>query len=95
MAEVAKDHSRDWQALGVSLLHRLVIDDLLGGKDLPKPNYVHLVEEVVEGLAHRRVPAGGRGHAGHGRPRPHDQHAAASGCRPRAPTSIRSCSADW
>jgi uncharacterized protein (DUF1015 family) len=50
MAEVASEHSRDWQGLGVSILHRLLIETLLGGKDLPKPRYVHLVEEVVEGL---------------------------------------------
>ena len=50
MAEVAKEHTEAWQSLGVSLLHRLVIGDLLGCKDLPKPGYVHLIEEVVEGL---------------------------------------------
>ena len=50
MAEVAAEHSRDWQGLGVSILHRLLIETLLGGKDLPKPRYVHLVEEVVESL---------------------------------------------
>ena len=50
MAEAAPEHSRDWQGLGVSILHRLLIETLLGGKDLPKPRYVHLVEEVVEGL---------------------------------------------
>lgn len=48
MAEVASDHNEDWQALGVSLLHRLIIETLLDGKDLPKPTYVHLVDEVVE-----------------------------------------------
>lgn len=50
MAEVAADHSGPWQGLGVSLLHRLVIENLLGGKDLPKPKYVHTVDEVVESL---------------------------------------------
>jgi uncharacterized protein (DUF1015 family) len=50
MAEVASEHSRDWQGLGVSILHRLLIETILGGKDLPKPRYVHLVEEVVESL---------------------------------------------
>ena len=48
MAEVAGDHSRPWQELGVSLLHRLVVDTLLGAKNLPKPEYVHLVDEVVD-----------------------------------------------
>ena len=56
MAEVAKDHTEAWQALGVSLLHRLIVDDLLGCKDLPKPNYVHLIEEVVEGLRTGEYP---------------------------------------
>lgn len=50
MAEVAEEHSRDWQQLGVSILHRLVVDNLLGGAQWPKPRYVHLVEEVVENL---------------------------------------------
>ncbi len=50
MAEVAPEHSGDWRGLGVAILHRLVIDTLLGAKDLPKPRYVHLVQEVVDGL---------------------------------------------
>jgi uncharacterized protein (DUF1015 family) len=50
MAEVAKEHTEAWQSLGVSLLHRLIMEDLLGCKDLPKPGYVHLIEEVTEGL---------------------------------------------
>ncbi|WP_153555114.1 DUF1015 domain-containing protein [Roseimaritima sediminicola] len=50
MQQLAGDHSDDWRALGVSLLHRLVIDDLLGAAGHPKPTYVHLVEEVVDGL---------------------------------------------
>jgi uncharacterized protein (DUF1015 family) len=50
MAEIAGDRSPAWQGLGVAILHRLVIDTLLGARDLPKPRYVHLVDEVVEGL---------------------------------------------
>lgn len=50
MAEVASEHNADWQALGVSILHRLIVETLLGVKDMPKPNYVHLVDEVIEGL---------------------------------------------
>jgi len=50
MADVANDHSAEWQGLGVSILHRLAIETLLGGTDLPKPKYVHLVDEVVEAL---------------------------------------------
>ena len=56
MAEVAKEHTEAWRSLGVSLLHRLVVEDLLGCKDLPKPNYVHLIEEVVEGLRTGEYP---------------------------------------
>jgi uncharacterized protein (DUF1015 family) len=55
MAEAAADHSTDWQGLGVSILHRLIIDTLLagdpwGGSALPAPKYVRDVEEVVRGL---------------------------------------------
>ena len=56
MAEIAKDHTPDWCGLGVGVLHRLVIEDLLGGKDLPKPKYVHLVQEVVDGLKTGEFP---------------------------------------
>ena len=51
MAEIAGDQSSGWQGLGVSLLHRLIMDTLLGEADLPKPTYVHQVEEVAEELA--------------------------------------------
>ena len=50
MAEVATDHSGDWQGLGVAMLHRLVMDTLLDLKNLPKPEYVHLVSELVDFL---------------------------------------------
>ncbi len=50
MAELACQHSDDWQGLGVAILHRLIMDSLLGAKDLPKPKYVHLVDEVISGL---------------------------------------------
>jgi uncharacterized protein (DUF1015 family) len=50
MAEIATDHSSDWQGLGVAILHRLLVENLLGAKDLPKPKYVHSVSEVIESL---------------------------------------------
>ncbi len=50
MKELAGEQSDDWRSLGVSLLHRLVIDDLLGCKGHPKPTYVHDVSETIEGL---------------------------------------------
>ncbi len=50
MAEISSDHSEDWHGLGVSLLHRLIVDTLLGQAGHPKPKYVHLVSELVEGI---------------------------------------------
>jgi uncharacterized protein (DUF1015 family) len=56
MAKLAPEHTEPWRDLGVSILHRLVIDTLLSGADLPKPRYVHLVEDVVEGLEGGEFP---------------------------------------
>jgi uncharacterized protein (DUF1015 family) len=56
MAEVAREHTDDWRGLGVAILHRLLIEDLLRGTDLPKPKYVHLVSEVVDGLKTGEFP---------------------------------------
>jgi hypothetical protein len=50
MAEVAADHCEDWQGLGVSILHRLVMDTLLGASNLPAPKYVRALAEVPVGL---------------------------------------------
>lgn len=50
MEEIAPEHSGDWQGLGVSLLHRLVVENLLSATDLPKPKYVHSIGEVIESL---------------------------------------------
>ena len=50
MAEIAGSQSEDWRGLGVAMLHSLIIDELLGMKGHPKPKYVHLVDEVVDGL---------------------------------------------
>ena len=52
MARLAAEHSVDWQGLGVAILHRLVMEDLLKQTSLPKPMYVHSVEEVIKGLKH-------------------------------------------
>ena len=51
MAEVAAEHSSDWQGLGVSLLHRLAMGTLLDLGSLPSPKYVRAIEEVVQGLS--------------------------------------------
>jgi uncharacterized protein (DUF1015 family) len=50
MAAIAPDHSAAWQGLGVAILHRLVFEELLSLRDIPKPTYVHLVDEVIAGL---------------------------------------------
>jgi uncharacterized protein (DUF1015 family) len=50
MAEVASDHCPEWQGLGVAILHRLVVDTLLGQPKLPAPKYVRALPEVPAGL---------------------------------------------
>ena len=50
MAEISTDHSPDWHTLGVSILHRLVIETLLAARNLPKAHYVHLVDELIRDL---------------------------------------------
>jgi len=57
MAQVADDHCDDWQGLGVSILHRLIIETLLAdlpgaGPNLAAPKYVRAIDEVVKGLKH-------------------------------------------
>lgn len=44
------DQSDDWQSLGVSILHRLVMDTLLDAENLPAPKYVRALQEVPTGL---------------------------------------------
>jgi uncharacterized protein (DUF1015 family) len=56
MAKLAADRSTDWQGLGVAILHRLLVEHLLDGGSWPKPRYVHLVEEVVQGLDSGEFP---------------------------------------
>lgn len=50
LAELAPEHSPEWRELGVSVLHRLLVDTLLGARELPKPKYVHSVQEVIDSL---------------------------------------------
>ncbi|TWT88450.1 hypothetical protein Mal64_19310 [Pseudobythopirellula maris] len=50
MAEIAPEQSKDWQGLGVSLLHKLVMEDLLQAPETAAPKYVRAIDEVVEGL---------------------------------------------
>lgn len=52
MAEVAGEQSEDWQGLGVSLLHRLIVETLLHAPSDAAPKYVRSIDEVVQGLTH-------------------------------------------
>ena len=56
MDEIAQDHHPEWQELGVSLLHRLIVETLLETPEPPKPTYVHLVDEVVSELRTGNYP---------------------------------------
>jgi uncharacterized protein (DUF1015 family) len=56
MERVAAEHGPAWRSLGVSILHRLIVGELLGAKQIPTPTYVHLVGEVEEGLGTGRYP---------------------------------------
>ena len=56
MDEAAQDHQPEWRELGVSILHRLLVDTILGLTDMEKPKYVHLVEEVVDELKTGNYP---------------------------------------
>lgn len=52
LAELAPKQSSAWRSLGVSILHELVLPNLLGLTGLPSPKYVHSIDEVIEGLTH-------------------------------------------
>jgi uncharacterized protein (DUF1015 family) len=68
MDEIAPDRSRQWRGLGVSILHRLIVDTLLDAPDLPKPMYVRGTDEVVRfleaGDSAGRDATGQEGHGG-------------------------------
>ena len=53
MAELAPDHSDEWRGLGVSVLHKLVLDRLVRDKvgGTPMCKYVHLLGEVTDATA--------------------------------------------
>ena len=50
LAERASERSSHWRSLGVSILHRLVIETLSGIREMPGIDYVHRVQEVMQGL---------------------------------------------
>ncbi|MCY2967694.1 MAG: DUF1015 family protein, partial [Planctomycetota bacterium] len=57
MKELAPDQSEEWRELGVSLLHKLVLEHLLKPAHAgspPKCTYVHLVGEVTEAQSQGR-----------------------------------------
>ena len=60
LAEVAADHSEPWRDLGVSILHRLVVETIFGRSAGPDEKvtttYVHLIDEVVQGLKTGEYP---------------------------------------
>jgi uncharacterized protein (DUF1015 family) len=70
MARLAADHSSDWQGLGVSILHVLILNQLLakGLNVSPQCRYVHLLREVTEATAGKQcqlaalVPPATMGH---------------------------------
>ncbi|MCR9209017.1 MAG: DUF1015 domain-containing protein [bacterium] len=61
MLELAGDQSETWRSLGVSLLHKLVLEDCLGETNHPKPTYVHEVNDVLAGLKGETDPAESEG----------------------------------
>ncbi|WP_373649153.1 DUF1015 domain-containing protein [Schlesneria sp. DSM 10557] len=52
MESLAADHSEDWQSLGVSLLHKLLLEELLFKKlgGTPQFEYVHRLDETTAAL---------------------------------------------
>jgi uncharacterized protein (DUF1015 family) len=69
MGEIAANHSPQWRSLGVAILHRLIMEKLLGYDSLPSPKYVHSVLEVVEGITFGDVSGrDATGQDGSGRP---------------------------
>ncbi|HEX4591950.1 MAG TPA: DUF1015 domain-containing protein [Gemmataceae bacterium] len=56
MDDLAKDHSPDWRGLAVSILHVLVLNQLVTDRLRAQPQceYVHLLREVTDAVAARR-----------------------------------------
>jgi uncharacterized protein (DUF1015 family) len=82
MAELAPDQSAEWRGLGVSVLHKLVLEKLLRDKSggAAECKYVHLLREATDATAQKEcqlaclVPPATMGHveriAGHGEKMP-------------------------
>ncbi len=56
MEVVAEDHGSEWRELGVSVLHRLLVETILGCSGQSSTQYVHKLEEVTEGLHTGQYP---------------------------------------
>jgi uncharacterized protein (DUF1015 family) len=56
LAQIAPDHDTAWRELGVSILHRLLVETLLGAKNLPEPEYLHCINQVLDGLRSGAFP---------------------------------------
>ena len=57
MAGLEPNQSEVLRGLGVSLLHRLVLPELLQLRDIPTPTYVHSVDEVIKSVASKVAQA--------------------------------------
>jgi uncharacterized protein (DUF1015 family) len=68
MDRIVPDHSADWRSLGVSILHELVLKNVLGRVGNASCRYVHLLDEVLADVQNRGcnlaclVPPAGMGH---------------------------------
>ena len=51
MDALEPDHGAEWRSLGVSILHSLVLNDLLGAVGSPACTYVHTLAEVNASMA--------------------------------------------
>jgi len=51
MAGLAPDQSAEWQGLGVSILHKLVLEKQLAALGTPTLTFVHLMKEVTDAVA--------------------------------------------
>lgn len=51
MDAIVTDHTPVWKSLGVSILHRLLLDHCLGSLGKAQCQYVHLTDEVLSAMA--------------------------------------------
>lgn len=56
MDDIATDHTPEWRALGVAVLHRLVVEHLLKLEPPLDIDYVHSIEEIILGLQTSNYP---------------------------------------